>query len=440
MKQLPNSYQAEQCVLAGMMMEPQALEKVLGILSPDGSELYNPVHREIFRGIMALHSNGNPVDVVTLADRFQGSDALKPVGGLSYLGELSETLPTTANIAYYARTVREKAQRREVIIRAQDLLEEAYEDTPTDELIETAQKAFTTIGVEHTKPYYTIKQIIKEGYEELERVYQKDGQITGVTTGFGTLDLILGGLQKTDLIIIAGRPSMGKSSLCCQVATNIAIDGKKVGYFSIEVGGRQVIKNILACQSMIETTKFRNGKFEDGEWGKINSTIGSLYETTFSIDDQSRTTQDVVRQARRMYAEHGLDILFIDHIQEMREKGRHESRNQEVDAIAGNLKALAKELNIPVVVVAQLSRKVEDRGGDFMPRLSDLRDSGSLEQKADVIMFVYREEYYKKENAEKPGVAKVIIAKHRNGSLGEVELKWHKEYVRFDELWRGSYT
>lgn len=435
-RQIPNNLEAERCVLAGMMLDPAAILKVLDTLSADGNEFYHPAHKRIFKSMTALHEKGKPVDVITVLDALSGTDTLSTLGGPSYLAVMTEALPTTANIGYYAKAVKEKALRRRVIVEAQELAQEAFEEgsITTDELIESAQKRFIGLDTGEKKPFHPIRRLLKEGFDEFERLHREKGSITGLKTGFHTLDFILGGLQKTDLIIIAGRPSMGKSSLCCQIATEMAKEGKRVGYFSIEVGRGQVIKNIFAAQGEINTIRFRGGDFTEEEWGGVSRTMNELIETTFSIDDQSRTSQDVVRQARRMKLEHGLDIVFIDHIQEMREKGRHENRNQEVDLIASALKALAKELDIPVVVVAQLSRKVEDRGGDFKPRLSDLRDSGSLEQKADVIMFVYREDYYFKEASEHPEEAQVMIAKHRNGATGDVKFRWKKEYVRFDEF------
>ena len=436
----PSSREYEQCVLAAMILDPEALLKVLNILNLDGSDFYHATHKTIFKGILALHDKHEPIDPVTVVGLFEGTDTLSSMGGGSYIAVLIENLATTANVNYYARKVKEYSLRRAVINHAQELMEEAFEDVEAIELIESAQKRFTTIALPGSRTYTPMRILLKEGFEEVEAINENKGRITGLTTGFYSLDRILGGFQKTDLIILAGRPSMGKSSLCCQIATNMAIEDKKVGYFSIEVGQGQVIKNIFASQSRIDTAKFRTGGFGEKEWGKLTNVVNDLYPVTFSIDDHSYTTQDIVRQARRMYAEHGLDIIFVDHIQELREKGRHENRNQEVDLIASKLKGLAKELNIPVVAVAQLSRKVEDRGGDFIPRLSDLRDSGSLEQKADVIIFVYRAEYYFKDDAQKAkeGEAKIIIAKHRNGCIGDVELMWHKEYIRFDELYRGE--
>ena len=437
-KILPHSKEAEQSVLGAILYEPAAFHKVEDILNPDGTEFYMPAHRLIFQIMAGLVAKHEPIDIVTVSTRLHGAVQMDSVGGIGYVVDLVEATPTAANIAYYARIVRDKALRRRVITGAQELIDEALQDLTVEELIESAQKRFTAIDTHRARGFYSIRQLLKEGFDEIEALQKNKGAISGLSSGLPSLDYILGGFQNTDLALIAGRPSMGKSSLCCQIATNLAIDGKRVGYFSIEVGNRQVIKNIMACQSQIETTRFRHGDFKETEWARLSDTIGSLYDRTFSIDDFSRSSIDIMRQARRMYAEHGLDIIFIDHIHEMREKGRQESRNQEIDIIAGNLKELAKELNIPVVVVAQLSRDVEKRGGDCKPRLSDLRDSGTLEQKADVIMFVYREEYYLKEKAEKKGIAEVSIEKHRNGPLGTAEFVWRKEYIRFDELYRGQ--
>lgn len=432
LRQLPNSIENERSVLAGMMLDPEAIGKVLNIL--DAPDFFHAHHKQIFKTIVGMHNRGEAVDAVTVLGAFQGTEYLKGVGGVGYFVDMVETLPTAANISFYAKKVKELALRRAVISNAHELLAEAYEELEVEALIDSAQKRFTRLEMPGNKQYSTIHQLLEEGFREVDHLHNNEGEITGLPTGFIDLDGVLGGLQKTDLVIIAGRPSMGKSSLCCQIATNLALGKKRVGYFSIEVANRQVIKNIFACQGRIDTTKLRQGGFESTDWESLTSVFERMKPTTFSIDDMSRTTQDIIRQARRMYAEHGLDIIFVDHIQELREKGRHENRNQEVDMIAGNLKMLAKELNIPVVVVAQLSRKVEDRGGDFKPRLSDLRDSGSLEQKADLIMFVYREEYYLKEKAEKKGTAEVIIAKHRNGPLGAVELRWDKQSIRFDSI------
>ena len=434
MKPLPKNYEAEHSVLAAMIIDREAIPKILDILLPDGSDFDHPAHREIFEKIMTFVTRNIPVDIILLTDTFKGSDCLDSVGGVSYLSYICEALPTTANIEYYARLVKDKAIRRKIISLSSDLITEAYEDNTLEEIIDLAQKQFIALdSVGRKQSYYDIQYLLKKGYEELEALKQS-GKVSGLLTGFGAVDYILGGLQKSDFILIAGRPSIGKSSFCCQMATNIALAGKKVGYFSIETGQRQVIKNILATQSIIETTKFRDASFTDHEWDKITKTISAMYETTFFLDDQIRTSADIVRQSRRMYAEKGLDIIFVDHIQEIHEGDKHENRNAEVNGITRNLKRLGRDLDIPVVCVAQLSRKVEDRGGDCRPKLSDLRDSGSLEEKADIIMFVYRDEYYKKEKSEKQNIAEIIIDKHRNGATATAELFWNKKFVRFDAL------
>ena len=434
MKPLPKNYEAEHSVLAAMIIDREAIPKILDILLPDGSDFDHPAHKKIYEKIITFVGRNIPVDIILLTDTFKDSDYLDSVGGVSYLNYICEALPTTANIEYYARLVKDKAIRRKIISLSSDLITEAYEDNTLEEIIDLAQKKFIALdSVGRKQSYYDIQCLLKKGYEELEALKQS-GQVSGLLTGFSSVDFILGGLQKSDLVLIAGRPSMGKSSFCCQMATNIALAGKKVGYFSIETGQRQVIKNILATQSIIETTKFRDASFTDHEWDKITKTISAMYETTFFLDDQIRTSADIVRQSRRMYAEKGLDIIFVDHVQEIHEGGKYENRNAEIGNIVSNLKRLGRDLDIPVVSVAQLSRKVEDRGGDCRPKLSDLRDSGSLEEKADIIMFVYRDEYYKKEKSEKQNIAEIIIDKHRNGATATAELFWNKKFVRFDAL------
>ncbi len=429
---LPNSLEAERAVIGGVLMDGAAIEKVLEVLSPDGSEFYHPIHIKIFTAMTQMHANTEPVDVVTLNDKLKDAD-LQAVGGISYIVELFELTPTAANIRYYARIVKEKAVRRWLIAQSNEVIRSAYSDDNIEEVIENAQRSFVTSGFVSKNAFSDIKSLSIDTYNELETLYTGAYSHSGLVTGFRDLDNALGGLQKGDLIILAGRPSMGKSSLSCQIATYLAQEGARVGYFSIEVGARQLIKNIVAVQGRISTERFRDGSFTNSEWDEVRKVFGEIAGTSFLIDDTSRTSNEIVRQARRMYADGGLDIIFIDHLQELRNRTRHENRNLEVDAICSDLKALAKELDIPVVLVSQLSRAVEARGGDCRPRLSDLRDSGSIEQKADVVMFVYREDYYR-EHIDKSGVAEIIIAKHRNGPTGTVKLKWVEEQIRFTNL------
>lgn len=431
---LPQSTEAEQSVLGAILMDGASIEKALDILSVDGSDFYDSAHARMFREMAKMYEARVPIDIVTAAAKFKGSDVLDAVGGFAYFAILAESVPTAANIKYYAKIVKEKSVRRWVISNATDLVDSAYNGADEiDDLVEKAQKRFAITNLAR-KPYLTMQTILCEVMAELE-AGSEPGSMSGLPTGFTDLDFFLGGLQSTDLVIIAGRPSMGKTGVACQMATYLSLHGKKVGFFSIEVSNRQMCKNILANQARVETFKFRS-VVKDDDMSKVSKVFTRLAAATFSIDDISRNTLNIARQSRRMKADHGLDIIFIDHLQLIRESGWRGNRNDEIGIITGNLKSLAKELNIPVVVLSQLGRDVEKRGGDCRPRLSDLRDSGNIEQDADVVMFLHREDYYLKEKSTKPGIAEVIIAKHRNGPLGVAELKWSEKFVRFDDLWR----
>ena len=313
-------------------------------------------------------------------------------------------------------------------------MDSAYSKNQTaDELITQAQQGFIRSDNMVSQTYHEASDLLKGVEVDLAR---GKGQPTGITTGLQVLDSVLGGFQNTDFILIAGRPSMGKTALAVQISLNIAFQGKRVGIFSIEVGRKQLIKNMCANQTKIDTTRFRDGRLEDTDYAKMTTFGNNIYNSSIRIDDSSRNSIDICRQARKMKVDGGLDIIFIDHLQLMRENIRGISRNQELEIISGNLKALAMELEIPVVAVSQLSRAVENRGGTHRPMLSDLRESGALEQDADVIMFVFRDEYYTKHESEKPGIAEVMVEKHRNGATGSVDLKWTPEYIRFDNLAR----
>jgi len=270
-------------------------------------------------------------------------------------------------------------------------------------------------------------EIIKTVKAQLKTVYENEAGMSGLDTGFAELNALLGGFQRTDFIIIAGRPSMGKSALAAQIGSDLAIRGYHVGYFPVEVGGEQLVKNLLACHGKLNTTRFRDGNFDD--LGVLEHTIKTIKNIPFFIDDHARSSADIVRQARKIKREKGLDIIFMDHIQQLTEHGQFFSREDEIRAAATNLKAIAKELNIPVVAVSQLNREVEKRHPP-KPRRSDLRDSGALEQLADVIMFLYREDYYN-QDTDKPGIAEVMVEKQRNGPTGTVELRWHRQFLRF---------
>ncbi len=431
LKELPYNQEAEQSVLGSILMDNSSIDRALDILSPDGRAFHSKAHQVLFSTFCDLYHRRKPIDIITVSDVVDEKD-LKPVGGLGYIGVLTEITPSATNIEYYAGIVRDKSIRRHLIHQAKSLIDNAYSVNHTaDELINLAQQGFIRSNHMVSQTYSEASDLLKDVEADFER---RKGSPTGITTGLSVLDSVLGGFQDTDLILIAGRPSMGKTALSVQIALNIAFQGKRVGIFSIEVGRKQLVKNMCANQTKIDTTRFRDGKLEDTDYAKMTTFGNHIYNSSIRIDDSSRSSINICRQARKMKVDGGLDIIFIDHLQLMRENVRGISRNQELEIISGNLKALAIELEIPVVAVSQLSRAVETRGGDHRPMLSDLRESGALEQDADVIMFVFRDEYYTKHESKKPSIAEVMVEKHRNGATGSVDLRWTAEYIRFDNL------
>lgn len=432
-KQLPYSHDAEQSVIGSILMDNEAMDKALDVLSADGRAFHSKAHQTLFKAFAKLYHDRKPIDVVTVLDAIDEKD-LNSACGAGYMGELTEMTPTATNVEYYAKIVRDKSVNRYVIHQFRDLMDKAYsEEVSADELYTMAQQAFIKSDHMVKKIYHQVNDILREVSTEL---IDNKGKCAGISTGLYSLNDVLGGFQNTDLILIAGRPSMGKTALAVQIATDIALDGKRVGIFSIEVGRKQLVKNMCANQTGIDTTKFRDGQMDDSDYGLMTKFSNSIHDTSIRIDDSSRSSRDISRQARKMKMDGGLDIILIDHIQLMRENIKGINRNQELEIISGNLKALAKELNIPVVAVSQLSRNVEHRGGNLKPRLSDLRESGAIEQDADVIMFVFRDEYYTREESKLKGIAEIIIAKHRNGGTGTIKLRWTPECVRFDNLER----
>ena len=373
-KTLPMNNEAEMSVLGGVLIESTAIDKAIEVLSQDGNDFYHPAHAAIFKNMCVLYEKKIPIDVVTLAGRMKGDEILDGVGGISYVGDLVEYTPTAANILYYARIVKELSVKRELITSATKLLEELYDgNTPVEELVNHAQHDFLNISTSSSQPYTDIATVGKEVYEEFKWLHENNGgmRLTGLSTGFFELNDVIGGFQKTDLIVIGGRPSMGKSSLSTQIAAHIALQGGKVGFFPVEVGKKQLVRNILACQGRINTNSFRDGQIKDIK--KLERTVKRMCDTNIMIDDYSRSSVEIVRQARRMKRNSGLDIVFVDHLHLMRENQRFENRSVEIDFMVNNLKGLAKELDIPVVVLCQLNRQVEMRNPPE-PKLSDLKE------------------------------------------------------------------
>lgn len=437
----PHNIEAEQSVLGGILLEKDSINKVLEVLSPDGSDFYHNAHARIFSGMVRLFERNVPIDVVTLADAFRDGEELASVGGISYIGELVEATPTAANITYYSKIVREKSLLRRVIAASTETVTEGYEPVDSvDEFIDEAEQRIFQISQDRAKKsFYALKDIIKDTFESIERLYEKKSHITGVTTGFKDLDKLTSGLQDSDLIIIAGRPSMGKTSFALNIAENAAIDGGvPVAVFSLEMSKEQLVQRMLASRAKVELHKIRSGFLKEDDWGRLTTAVGALYEAPIFIDDTpAQSVLEMRAKARRWKNEYGIKLVIIDYLQLMRGRKNTDSREQEISEISRSLKAMAKELHLPVIALSQLSRRAEQRE-QSKPQLSDLRESGAIEQDADVVMFVYRESVYKKCECPKElctcGLrrsAEIIIAKQRNGPVDSVNMTFLNEFTRF---------
>lgn len=439
----PHNIEAEQSVLGGILLEKDSINKVLEILAPDGSDFYHDAHAKLFRGMVKLSEGNTPIDVVTLSDLFKDSTELASVGGIPYIVELVDITPTAANIMYYARIVKSKAVVRRLIGAATEIATIGYEGVDNaDDFVDQAEQKIFQISQDRTKKsFFALKDIIKDAFETIEKLYERKSHVTGVSSGFRELDRLTAGLQDSDLIIIAGRPGMGKTSFALNVAENAAIEANApVAVFSLEMSKEQLVQRMLASRARIDLQKLRNGFLKDEDWGKLTTAVGTLYEAPIYIDDTpAQTVLEMRAKARRWKEEFGLKLLVIDYLQLMRGRRGVDSREQEISDISRSLKAMAKELHIPVIALSQLSRRAEQREGN-VPQLSDLRESGAIEQDADVVMFVYREGVYKK--CECPadlctcGIrksAEIIVAKQRNGPTGAAKLTFMNEYTRFED-------
>lgn len=445
----PHNIEAEQSVLGGILIEKDSINKVLEILSPDGSDFYHDAHAKLFSGMVTLFDRSTPIDVITLANLFKDSDALTSVGGISYIAEIVETTPTAANISYYARIVKEKSLLRQVISAATEVASLGYESVDSvDDFIDTAeQKIFKVSQERGKKSLYALKDLIKGAFETVERLYERKTHITGVASGFKDLDRATSGLQDSDLIIIAGRPSMGKTSFCLNIAENAAIDYNcPVAVFSLEMSKEQLVQRMLASRAKVDLQKLRNGYLKDEDWGRLTTAVGALYEAPIYIDDTpAQSVLEMRAKARRWKNDLGIKLMIVDYLQLMRGRSRSDNREQEISDISRSLKAIAKELQIPVIALSQLSRMAERREGN-RPQLSDLRESGAIEQDADIVMFVYRESVYKPCECPKElctcgmrRTAEIIIAKQRNGPTDTVKLTFLNEYTRFEDQTHGDY-
>jgi replicative DNA helicase len=430
----PQNLEAERSVLGALLIENEAIFKVVDTLRTN--HFYKESHRKIFNAILALSKRREPLDLVILTDELLRRKELDEVGGASYLSSLVESVPTAANVEYYAKIVREKALLRELISIATEITARGYADQDEAEtLVDEAEKKIFEIAQDRiTRGFIPISQILRGSFEIIEKLYQKKDHITGVPTGFTKLDQMTAGLQPADLVIIAGRPSMGKTSLCLNIAAHAAIEAKiPVAVFSLEMASEQLVMRLLCSEARVDAHRLRTGYLGEKDWKPLTNAAGRLTEAPIFIDDSAAISPLELRaKARRLMAEQGLGLLIVDYLQLMRSHGRAENRQQEISEITRSLKALAKELSVPVVALSQLSRAVETRSQEKRPQLSDLRESGAIEQDADVVIFIYRPEMYS-DLEEKKGVAEIIIGKQRNGPTGTVMLTFLRQYTRFED-------
>lgn len=422
----PQNQEAEVSVLGSILLDKEAIVRVADILIPD--DFYNDSYRLIYDQMIWLYEHHQPIDVVTLTNRLEEKGVLTEIGGATLISQLANSVPSAAHVVNYAKIVSDKAILRRLITTANEVTNLAYDesDNPSEVLDKAEQKIFE-VSEKHLKEnFVSLKNVLTESFDRIDELHKDKDKLRGVPTGFKNLDHVLAGLQPSDLIIIAGRPSVGKTAFALNIAHNVAVDGQvPTAIFSLEMSKEQLVDRLLASEAGIDSWKLRTGNLDDNDFLKINHAYGTLSEAPLFIDDSSIINVLEMRtKARRLQAEHGLGLIIIDYLQLM-SGNNPDNRVQEVSAISRSLKGLARELNVPVIALSQLSRAVESRPSKI-PMLSDLRESGSIEQDADVVMFVYREEVYD-EDTERKGITDILIRKHRNGPIGQAELFFKKE-------------
>ena len=434
----PNDIVAEQAVLGSMLADKDATVKAIEILKPD--DFYRDDHKEIYSAMLELYGLGEPIDFLTLRNNLSQRGSLEKVGSEMYLSTLIDSVPTTSNIESYVKIVEEKAVLRSLIKAANDILAMGYaSNEEVSAIIEkTEKKIFDVLQNRNSKGYASIKDILVDTFDNIEKLYKKKSKVSGIESGFNDLDLKTSGLNPSELILVAARPAMGKSAFVLNIAHHVAMNVKvPVMIFSLEMSKEQMVNRILCSEAEVDSMKVRTGDLESEDWIKLGKASGNLAESPIYIDDTPGLSPAELRaKCRKAKLEKDIGLVIIDYLQLMEGKGRSESRQNEISEISRSLKLLSKELNIPVIALSQLSRAPEARP-DHRPILSDLRESGSIEQDADIVMFLYRDDYYNPDT-EKKNVAEVIIAKNRSGSTGTVELAWIGKYTKFANLYRGS--
>ena len=435
----PHSAEAEKSVLGAAMLSKDALFDVMEVVKP--ADFYDENHKEIFQAMIDLNRKNAPVDALTVAEELKKRNSLEMVGGRAYIASLSSMTPTTSNAMEYGRIVAEKASVRRLIETADDIVTKGYDGTmDANQMLDYAESGIFEISQLRQKGQYAhIRDVLVENLAIIDRAEQMDGGLTGITTGFSKLDEMTSGMQKSDLIILAARPAMGKTAFALSLARNAAVKGKaSVMIFSLEMAKEQLTQRLLSMESKVDLQTLKTGRLERRDWDDLNVALDILSNSNIHIDDTAGISiMEMKSKCRRLKAEAGLDLVIIDYLQLMNPEGKADSRTQEISVISRNLKLLARELDCPVLVLSQLSRAPEQRT-DHRPMLSDLRESGSIEQDADIVIFLYRDEYYNKEDTEKPGECEVIVAKHRSGPTGSVDVAWIERYTQFKDKASGN--
>jgi replicative DNA helicase len=435
-KLLPQNIEAECGVLGSIIIDPEAIVQVSDFLRAD--DFYRDAHRTIYEVILQLYEEHEPADFITICDELERRNKLEEVGGASYITSLINQVPTSGNVEFYARIVERSAILRRLIHAAGQIAAIAYEEGDADIALDKAEQLIFNISQRHARSDFThLRDVLAEYMNKLDQLHERRGTIVGVPTGFTDLDRLTGGLQKSDLIVLAARPGIGKTSLALSLAHNSALKyHNSIAVFSLEMSKDQLAQRLLSMDARIDQQRLRTGIIEEDEWDRIVYAMDTLSESNIWIDDTaSISTMEMRSKARRLQAEHGIDLIIVDYLQLMQATiggKRNENRVQEISEISRSLKGLARELNIPVLALAQLSRAVESRQSK-VPQLSDLRESGSIEQDSDIVMFIYRDDLYNHES-ERKNIADIIIAKHRNGPVGEISLYFQASQTRFRDL------
>ena len=431
----PQAVEAEAAVLGAILLEQDAMSIVLDIL--DGTAFYREANRKIFNAMIALYDRNEPTDMITLSEELEKRGELASVGGSFYLAGLVESVSTAANVEYHARIVHEKSQGRKLINVATQIASRAYEssENTADLLDEAEQMVFSLSQRDVRRGFTQLNPILHDTFENIEKLHEQDSTVTGIPTGFTRLDEMTAGFQRGDLIIIAARPAMGKTALCLNIIRHVAVEAQVgVGLFSLEMTSHQLAQRMLCSEARVDSHLMRTGRLPGDAWSNLSIAVGALATAPVYIDETPALSVTEMRsRARRLMSERNdIGLLAVDYMQLMRGPNDAENRQQEISAISRNLKALAKELNVPVVALSQLSRAVETRGGDGRPQLSDLRESGAIEQDADVVLFIYRAARYSEGEEQEQNLAEVIIGKQRNGPVGTVDLVFVDRFARFE--------